>query len=82
VLPAILLSAILSTAYGAVFHVWRGGSLRRLGLFLVAAWVGFGLGQLAGMLIGWDAGQVGEVHLIEATLGSLIALIVVNRPAA
>ena len=81
-LPAILLSAILSTAYGAVFHVWRGGSLRRLGLFLVAAWVGFGLGQLAGMLIGWDAGQVGEVHLIEATLGSLIALIVVNRPAA
>jgi len=82
VLPAILLSALLSTAYGAVFHVWRGGSLRRLGLFLVAAWVGFGLGQLAGMLIGWDAGQVGEVHLIEATLGSLIALIVVNRPAA
>lgn len=81
-LPAILLSALLSTAYGAVFHVWRGGSLRRLGLFLVAAWVGFGLGQLAGMLIGWDAGRVGEVHLIEATLGSLIALIVVNRPAA
>jgi hypothetical protein len=81
-LPALLLSALLSTAYGSAFHVWRGGNVRRLGLFLVAAWIGFGLGQIAGMLIGWNAGMIGEVHWIEATLGSWIALLVVNRPTA
>ena len=80
--PAILLSALLATAYGALFHLWRGGDVRRLGLFLVAGWIGFGLGQLAGMLIGWNAVMVGEVHLIEATAGSLMALLVVNRPSA
>ncbi len=80
--PALLFSAIVSTVYGALFHFWRGGSLRRLGLFLVAAWIGFGAGQVAGRLIGWNLGMVGDVHLIEATLGSLIALIVVNRPTA
>ena len=56
--------------------------MRRLGLFLVAGWIGFGLGQLAGTLIGWNAVMVGEVHLIEATAGSLMALLVVNRPSA
>ena len=80
--PALLLSALLSTVYGAAFHFWRGDDVRRLGLFLVASWIGFGLGQIAGTLIGWKAGMIGEAHLIEATLGSLIALVVVNRPAA
>ncbi|MGH2593360.1 MAG: hypothetical protein ACRDGG_07590 [Anaerolineae bacterium] len=80
--PALLLSALLSTAYGAAFHFWRGGDLRRLGLFLVAGWVGFGLGQLAGLLIDWNGAMLGEVHLVEATIGSLIALLVVNRPPA
>jgi len=80
--PAILLAVLLSTAYGAAFHVWRGGDRRRLGLFLVAGWVGFGLGQLLGLLISWNGAMLGEVHLVEATLGSLIALLVVNRPSA
>ncbi len=80
--PALLLSALLSTAYGAAFHLWRGGDLRRLGLFLVAGWVGFGLGQVAGLSLGWNGGMIGEVHVIEATTGSLIALLVVNRPTA
>ncbi len=80
--PALLLSAILSTVYGVAFHLWRGGNIRRLMLFLVAAWFGFGLGQLIGAALNWNVGLIGEVHLIEATIGSLIALIVVNRPAA
>lgn len=81
-LPALLLSALLSTAYGAAFHLWRGGDMRRLILFLLAAWLGFGLGQLAGALIGWGAAMIGEVHVIEATIGSVFTLVVVNRPPA
>ncbi|HEY4689320.1 MAG TPA: hypothetical protein VIK33_08415 [Anaerolineae bacterium] len=80
--PILLTVALLSTAYGAAFHLWRGGTLRRLGLFMIASWIGFGLGQVAGALLGWNGAMLGEVHLLEATLGSAIALLVVNRPPA
>lgn len=80
--PWLLLSALLSTAYGAVFHLWRGGDLRRLWLFLAASWIGFGLGQATGALFGGSFALLGEVHVLEATAGSLIALLVVNRPGA
>jgi hypothetical protein len=80
--PALLLSGLISTAYGALFHLWRGGDVRRLALFLVAAWIGFGLGQLAGALIGWNGAMLGDVHFAEATVGSWLALLVVNRPSA
>jgi hypothetical protein len=80
--PAILLAGMLSTAYGALFHLWRGGPLRRLALFVAAAWIGFAAGQVAGNLLAWDGAMLGEVHLVEATLGSLIALLIVNRPSA
>ena len=80
--PWLVLAALLSTAYGALFHLWRGGNVRRLWLFLIAAWIGFGLGQVAGMLVGWNEAMLGEVHLLEATAGSWLALLVVNRPAA
>ena len=80
--PGLLLSALLSTAYGAAFHLWRGGDVRRLGVFLISAWIGFGVGQLIGSLLGWSGGQIGEVHVVAATIGSFIGLLVVNRPSA
>jgi len=79
--PALLIFLLLPTAYAALFHLWRGGSARRLGVLLVAAWIGFGLGQVAGLLLGWDVAMLGEVHLLEATFGSLTALVIVSRPA-
>jgi len=79
--PAFLVFLLLPGAGAAIFHLLRGGNLRRLGLFLIAAWIGFGLGQLAGALIGWNGAMLGEIHLFEATIGSLIALIVVSRPS-
>jgi hypothetical protein len=78
--PALMLAALLSTAYAALFHLLRGGALRRLGLLLIASWVGFGLGQAAGALIAWNGAMIGEIHLIEATIGSGIGLVVVSRP--
>ena len=68
--PGLALSAILSTAYGAVFHLWRGGGYRMLLRYLVAAWGGFALGQPVGWLGGWAFLMVGQVHVLEGTLGS------------
>ena len=59
--PTLILGLILSTLYGALFHLWRGGNAGRLLLYLVLAWVGFWLGQLLGNIL----------HLSFDTLGQL-----------
>jgi hypothetical protein len=68
--PAVLLAALLAGAYGAVFHMWRGRTFRELPLYLIAAALGFGLGQTVGSMANLDILTVGSLHVIEASLGS------------
>lgn len=74
VAPSLLLSLLLSIAYASLFHLWRGRSLRDYVVFLFAALAGFGAGQLLGALIRLPMLQIGEIHLIEATVGALLGL--------
>ena len=76
--PGLALSVLLATAIGAVFHLWRGGGYGMLVRYLLAAWGGFALGQLAGWLGGWEWAMVGQVHLLEGTLGSGLVLVIVH----
>ena len=69
-----LLAFTLSTLYGAAFHVWQGGSARRLALYLLAGWLGFLIGHLAGDALGIHLFQVGALNAFAATVGSIIAL--------
>jgi hypothetical protein len=62
--------------YGALFHLWRGRTFRELPLYLAAALLGFGLGELAGNAIGLDIFTIGPVHVVEASLGSWLALFI------
>jgi uncharacterized membrane protein YeaQ/YmgE (transglycosylase-associated protein family) len=73
-IPTLFLGLILSTLYGALFHLWRGGSAGRLLLYLLLAWIGFWLGQLIGNLLNLSFDTLGQLHLLFATLGSLIFL--------
>ena len=73
-IPAIFLGLILSTVYGALFHLWRGGNAGRLLLYLILAWIGFWLGQFAGNYLKISFDTLGQLHIAIATLGSLIFL--------
>lgn len=64
--------------YGCVFHLWRGRTLWELVLYLVASGLGFALGQIVGNRIGWDWLMLGQVHLLEASAGSILLLILVH----
>lgn len=75
-LPGIFLGVIVSSLYGSAFHLWRGGSLGRLFLYLLISWVGFWIGHFAGGALGFTFGTVGTLYLGSATLGSLIFLVV------
>ena len=73
-IPIILFGIVLSTLYGAAFHVWRGGSIGRLILYLILGWLGFWIGHLVGNLLGWEFGSIGQLRLGTATLTALLFL--------
>jgi hypothetical protein len=74
--PAILFGIVLSTAYGTAFHFWKGGSLNKLLLYVILAWLGFWIGHIVGGLIGWSFAAVGPINAGLATVGSAIFLFV------
>jgi uncharacterized membrane protein YeaQ/YmgE (transglycosylase-associated protein family) len=73
-IPALFLGLILSTLYGALFHLWRGGNAGRLLLYLLLSWIGFWLGQLVGSLLHISFDLIGQLHILTSTLGSLVFL--------
>ena len=74
--PSLVFSFILATLYGAAFHFVSGGDARRLALFLLAAWLGFALGQAVGDTLALDLLDIGPLHILPATAGAWLALVV------
>jgi hypothetical protein len=75
-LPAVAVGLLLSSLYGAIFHLWRDGGFGRLVLYVLLSWIGFWGGHWLGSLLGWHFGSLGPINLGMATLGSLIILLV------
>ena len=76
--PTTTLGFILATLCGALFHLLMGGDARRLALFLLAGWVGFGLGQLLGTILDINILNIGTLRIFSAIIGALIALLVAH----
>lgn len=76
--PPLVLSLIIASAYAALFNLWQGGSAKDLLLYLLACWLGFGIGELAGDLLGLDILMIGQTHVVEGTIGAWLLLLVVR----
>ncbi|WP_119066838.1 hypothetical protein [Aggregatilinea lenta] len=74
--PSLVFGFVLATLYGAAFHFVSGGDARRLALFLLSAWLGFALGHGFGVLVNFDAMNIGPLHMLTATIGAWLALVV------
>ena len=74
-LAAILLGFIVSTLYGSIFHLWRGGGAGRLLLYIILGWAGFWLGHFLGDHFGIFFLSIGSLRLGMATIGSFIFLV-------
>jgi hypothetical protein len=72
--PALLLGILLSVGYASLFHLWRGRHLGDLLLALPIAAIGFSAGQLIGLVAQTSLLQVGQLHLLEASIGAWLAL--------
>jgi hypothetical protein len=72
--PIIILGIVVSTLYGAVFHLLKGGSLGRLVFYILLAWAGFWLGQYIATEMEISIYRFGTLNLIMATLFSFAFL--------
>jgi H+/Cl- antiporter ClcA len=73
-LPSLFLGLVLSSLYGAAFHLWKGGSLKKLLLYLILGWAGFWAGHLLAANLGWTFLALGPLNTGMATLGSALLL--------
>lgn len=71
---ALVLGFLLATIYGAAFHLVFGGAVKRLILYLVAAWLGFFIGQFVGDFLNFELLKLGKIHLLSATVGAWLLL--------
>lgn len=76
--PYILLSLLLGSLYGTLFHLWRGKTARDLIIYFVTGIAGFWLGQVLGDLIGSNLFLIGPLHILEATTLAWASLFVVR----
>lgn len=73
-IPSIIIGIVISSLYGVAFHLWRGGGLGRLILYIVLAWIGFWIGHIIGNSQDWTFVSLGPLRLGTATLGAIITL--------
>jgi hypothetical protein len=71
-LPTIAFGILLSTFCGAIYHFIRGGSARKIWLFLILAWAGFWIGDALAWYLGWSFMQVG---LLNAGMGVVFSFV-------
>ena len=70
-----VLGFLLATAYGAGFHLIIGGPAKRILIYILASWLGFAVGHFVGDLLNIGLLKLGALHLLTASLGSWLALI-------
>jgi len=76
--PSLILSLIIASAYAAIFNLWQRGSARDLLIYLLACWLGFAIGELIGDAVDLDILMIGQIHVVEGTLGSILLLFLVK----
>jgi hypothetical protein len=73
-LAAFIFGFLISTLFGVVFHLLRGGSAGKFLLYLILGWSGFWTGQWLASKMGWTFGSLGPLHLGMSSLMSLVFL--------
>jgi len=73
-LPAVVLSLAVASLYGGLFDFFFAQRAADILRYWAVAIIGFAAGALVGLLVPWHVLVIGEVHLLEGTVGSVGAL--------
>jgi hypothetical protein len=84
-LPTILFGFITAILLGSGFHLWRGGPVKQLLLYLLVSIIGFWLAQLVALLWQMKFLPVGALQYGFDVMGSLcflfLAFVLSNNPS-
>lgn len=69
-----LFGFILSTLYGSLFHLWRGGGLGRLIFYILLSGIGFWIGHWSATSFNLTFGKIGALQFASATFGAILCL--------
>jgi uncharacterized membrane protein YeaQ/YmgE (transglycosylase-associated protein family) len=75
---SLVTSLVISIVLGFAYSFFRGASLGRLIVSVIASIAGFYLGQFIAGVFHWNFVMWNGVHLIEGVAGSLLAVLIVN----
>ena len=70
-LPTIVFGMLLSTLIGALYHLLRGGSSKKIWLYLFLSWAGFWLGDTLAFYTGWSFLTAG---VLNAGMGAVLSI--------
>lgn len=73
-LPAVIFSFFVATLLGSMLHLWRGGSLTQLLIYLVMSVIGFFVAQYLANSVSLNFIRVGTINLGMGIIGSLLFL--------
>jgi len=73
-----ILGVTIASACAFLFHILRGGTLKRLTFYLAAAWIGFFSGHFLSELINWQLLRLGPLNLFPALLGTILSLMLTS----
>ncbi|MBT7782187.1 MAG: hypothetical protein HN741_04620, partial [Anaerolineae bacterium] len=73
-LPSFFLGILISSLFGAIFHLFRGGGPKRIFFYLILAWLGFFIGHFLALWFGWVLYPIGALDVGVASLGALFFL--------
>ena len=74
-IPSLILGLLLASASGFLFHLFRGGRIPRLLMYLITAWGAFFIGHFIGELLNWRFIRLGTLNLFPAILATFIGLL-------
>jgi hypothetical protein len=75
-IPTIVFGILLSTLYGAIYHLLRGGNTKTMLILILLAWIGFWLGDTLGWYMGWSFAGVGNLNAGMGTVLSLTFMLI------
>ena len=75
-LPTIAFGILLSTLCGAIYHLIRGGSTKKIWVYLFLSWAGFWLGDTLFSYLGWWLMPVGLLNAGMGTIFSFLFLLI------
>ena len=73
-MPSLVFGFMLAALCGSAFHLWRGGNLGRLILYIILACFGFWIGHWVGDTAGLTFASLGPLRVGMGLVGVILFL--------